>query len=861
MERRKLTKEDIDKVRNVEGFPIGTDSDIISLSDAPYYTACPNPFIEDFIRENGTPYTEATDNYHCEPFAADVSEGKNDPVYNAHSYHTKVPYRAIMRYILHYTKPGDIVFDGFCGTGMTGVAAQMCGSSDPNLRSAIDSAAIDESFEWGVRKAILSDLSPMATFIAYNYNCPPDALKYQEAAKQILDQCEEKYGWMFTTDHVDSAGHPINGLDGKPMQGKINHILWSDVFVCPHCSSEFTFWDVAVNLSAAKVRSEFACPSCGSKLKKNDCDHAMIDEFDSLIGEVIRTIKQKPVLINYSIGSHRYEKAPDKRDLERIDRANREPVADWVPSNRMREGKESRRNDSSGITHVHHFYHNASLKEMAYIWEQARQLPDRCVGNHVMFAHSAANQYLSKMRRFRPDKKGGGPLSGTLYISSLMTPPNPVLSIRRNAQSVADAIRIEHFDHNDVCISTHSLTDQNAIPDNSVDYIFTDPPFGGNLNYSELNFLWEAWLKVFTSDRSEAIICDTQGKQLNEYQELMTACFNVYYRVLKPNHWMTVEFHNSQNSVWNAIQEALQRAGFIIADVRTLDKKQGSFKQVTTTSAVKQDLVISAYKPKDAFKRTFFEKAGSEETAWSFVRQHLENIPVVVVKDNKIELIAERQAFLLFDRMVAYHIMQGISVPLDSTDFYKGLDEKFLKRDNMYFLPDQVNEYDTARIVNDVEPIQFSLFVTNEKTAISWLYQQLSEEVGGPQTYAEIQPKFMQEVKSVDRYEDMPELAVLLEENFLQDEKGRWYIPDITKEGDVAKLREKKLWKEFESYMSSKGKLKLFRSEAIRVGFSRLWKDKNYQAIVDIANRLPEQTIQEDPNLLMYYDISLSRVE
>ena len=64
----------------------------------------------------------------------------------------------------------------------------------------------------------------------------------------------------------------------------------------------------------------------------------------------------------------------------------------------------------------------------------------------------------------------------------------------------------------------------------------------------------------------------------------------------------------------------------------------------------------------------------------------------------------------------------------------------------------------------------------------------------------------------------------------------------------------------FEGYLIIKGKLNLFRSEAIRVGFSRLWKDKNYQAIVDIANRLPEQTIQEDPNLLMYYDISLSRV-
>ena len=206
--------------------------------------------------------------------------------------------------------------------------------------------------------------------------------------------------------------------------------------------------------------------------------------------------------------------------------------------------------------------------------------------------------------------------------------------------------------------------------------------------------------------------------------------------------------------------------------------------------------------------------------------------------------------------MVAYHIMSGLPVPMDSADFYRGLDERYLQRDSMYFLADQVNEYDTARIKMDVEPIQFELFVTNEKSAIAWLYQQLDE----PKTYAEIQPKFMQEIKAVDKFEDMPELQVILEENFLQDENGRWYIPDVRKEGDVAKLREKKLWKEFEGYLASKGKLKLFRSEAIRVGFARLWKDKNYQAIVDMAERLPDQTVQEDPNILMYYDISLSRI-
>lgn len=167
MEPRKLTKEDIDKVRGIEGFPIGTDEDIIALSDAPYYTVCPNPFIEEFIRENGTPYDEATDDYHREPFAADVSEGKYDPIYKLHTYHTKVPHLAIMRYIMHYTNPGDLVLDGFCGTGMTGVATNICENPAPDIRSKIETDV--PGCQWGKRYAIISDLSTAATFFSANY--------------------------------------------------------------------------------------------------------------------------------------------------------------------------------------------------------------------------------------------------------------------------------------------------------------------------------------------------------------------------------------------------------------------------------------------------------------------------------------------------------------------------------------------------------------------------------------------------------------------------------------------------------------------------------------------------------------------
>lgn len=840
MEKRKLTKEDLDKVRHIEGFPIGKDEDIIALSDPPYYTACPNPFIADFIKEHGTPYDEATDDYHREPFASDVSEGKNDPIYMAHSYHTKVPHKAIMRYIFHYTNPGDIVFDGFCGTGMTGVAANLC--SDNIL-------ALDKKIKFGIRKSILCDLSPLATFLTHHYTHGLSSQKLEETSLSILAECESELGWMFETNHITNEGK---------RNARINYTVWSDVFICPMCGDEIIFWDAAVDFEKGKVNDSFTCNNCGAKLKKKDCTQAIIHKYDVSSQSVKTMAKQVPVLINYSFMKTRFEKKPDDDDLQLLERIENTVSKYWYPTNRMCVGSESRRNDKNGITNVCDFYFKRNLLVLAAFASKARNT------SAFVLVH-AVGMVNTRLYRYRWAGgfagAGGGPLAGTLYIPSLIKDINILKSLRDYIKKTIRAKKLlENYSSNTI-ISSQSSVSLNNIPSNVCDYIFTDPPFGDNLNYSELNFLWESWFKVTTDSNTEAIVNKVQEKDLLVYQQMMTKCFSEFYRILKPNRWMTVEFHNSKNVVWNSIQESLLRAGFIIADVRTLDKKQGSFKQVNNSSAVKQDLVISAYKPKNSLMRDFTQNAGTEETAWAFVRQHLANLPVVVKSSGKIEIVAERQAFLLFDRMVAYHIMQGLPVPIDAADFYKGLDDRFLKRDSMYFLPDQVTEYDLARSSMELEKADIALFVTDEKSAIGWLYVQLDEKNGGKrQTYQVLQPKFMQEVRTVKRTEKMPELITMLEENFLEDDSGAWYVPDLAKSGDVAKLREKNLLKEFQEYQATKGKLKVFRSEAIRVGFAKLWKDKEYKAIVALAERLPEETVQEDPNILMYYDISLSRV-
>lgn len=862
--RFRLTKEHLDQVRHIEGFPIAKDEDIISLSDPPYYTACPNPFIGDFIKEHGKPYDPDNDAYRRQPFAADVSEGKNDPIYNAHSYHTKVPHKAIMRYILHYTEPGDIVFDGFCGTGMTGVAASLCGDRKAveslGYRVLDDGTILDEKgrpfSKLGARKAILIDLSPAATFIAYNYNTPVDVRAFEREARRILDEVERECGWMYRTQHVVD-GKVQKDAKGNPIMGKINYTVWSDVFICPSCSGELVFWEVAVDKEEGKVRDEFPCPHCGANLTQRTLERATEKVYDRDIGEFITRARQVPVLINYSVGNKRYEKEPDDYDLELIRKIEESEIPYWYPTDRLPEGYNTEQPKvSHGITHVHHFYTRRNLWVLAACMNKPQSSSNLRLRNRLLFLVEQLVLGMSRLARYVPRhySQVNQYLSGTLYIASQVVEVSPWYIL--NSTKIKNLTRALLKEHIGACTTYCSSADSTLLRDACVDYIFTDPPFGGNLMYSELNFLWEAWLRVFTNNKPEAVENKAQGKGPREYQELMEKCFAEYYRVLKPGRWMTVVFHNSQNRIWNAIQEAILRAGFVIADVRTLDKKQGTFKQVTSTTAVKQDLVISAYKPNGGLEKRFHLEAGTEEGVWDFVRTHLKQLPVFVEKNGKAEVIAERQNFLLYDRMVAFHVQRGVAVPMGAAEFYAGLKQHFPERDGMYFLPDQVVEYDKKRLmVHEVE--QLALFVTDEKSSIQWLRSELSKK---PQTYQEIYPKFLRELHKAP-HEKLPELSELLEQNFLKDDQGRWYVPDPGRQSDLEKMREKALLKEFEEYKEGRGRLKVFRTEALRAGFKACWAAKDYKTIVEVARRIPDTVLQEDTTLLMYYDNALMRLE
>ncbi|MDR5897679.1 DNA methyltransferase [Halomonas vilamensis] len=886
--------------RKIEGFPIGNDENILNLSDPPYYTACPNPWMADFIAEWEAQKLECQNyHYHREPLAADVSEGRSGLFYDAHSYHTKVPHKAIMRYILHYTEPGDIVFDGFCGTGMTGVAAQMCGDRDMVISlgyqvkpdGTILQEEVDENGKkvWipfsklGVRRAILNDLSIAAGFIAYNFNAPVDVSALEIAAKNIISNAEKEYGWLYETRHKPT---------GK--KGKINYTIWSDVFTCPNCLSEIIFWESAVDHSLGKMREFIKCSSCGVSNSRSNLERFWVSEFSRDENTIIRKAKQVPVLINYTVEGKRHEKKPDLEDFDLINRINDMDVHEISGEKEIPDGFNTRQPKlSHGVRRIRDFY----TKRNFYVLSVLRKnLPNDRIGKALDFIVNSYDLTHSTLMT-RVIFKGGGkkPVltgyqSGTLYISSLPVEKNIFQGILR--QKLPIIIKsLRSVDKYQV-VSTGSAAQTN-LKDESLDYIFIDPPFGANIMYSELNFISEAWAKIFTNEKSEAIENSVRKKSLLDYRLLMTLCFKEAYRTLKKGRWITVEFSNTKASVWNSIQAALTEAGFIVANVSALDKKQGSFKAVTTPTAVKQDLVISAYKPNGGFEERFQNEAKTEEGVWDFVATHLKYLPITKRQGLSMFFVPERDPRILFDQMVAYFVQKGYPVPISSQEFQSGLAQRFSERNGMYFLPDQVVEYDRKKITSG-EIKQMTMFVSDEASAIQWLQQLVKEK---PQTFSDINPQFMQQLGGWSKNEAQLDLRELLNQNFLNyDGKGpvpeqihaylssnwkelrnlpkddpalvdkasdRWYVPDPNKAGDLEKLREKSLLKEFDEYKYRKGTFKRgekFRLEAIRAGFKKAWQERDYALIVSVADKIPSNIIEEDPKLLMWYDQAVTRL-
>jgi len=250
---------------------------------------------------------------------------------------------------------------------------------------------------------------------------------------------------------------------------------------------------------------------------------------------------------------------------------------------------------------------------------------------------------------------------GVLYISGLPVEKNLIAGLRRKLSTICNAFTVIHGRKG--CVEVHQRSSCRVnLPDQSVDYVFTDPPFGGNIPYAEISFLNEAWLNRYTDRREEVIVSNDQNKPLADYQKLLTTTLSEVRRVLKPKGKATLVFHSASADVWNALQTAYKNAGFSVECAGVLDKIQGSFKQVTTVGAVRGDPVL-------LLSKRAMNADQIIESVWT-VAEYLRQEAASAI--DPIEQTAQR----LYSRLVTHYLTHHQQVPLDADSFYRWCDEQ-----------------------------------------------------------------------------------------------------------------------------------------------------------------------------------------
>jgi hypothetical protein len=390
------------------------------------------------------------------------------------------------------------------------------------------------------------------------------------------------------------------------------------------------------------------------------------------------------------------------------------------------------------------------------------------------FALTAITFYVTKKQAWGT---GGGGLSGQLFISSFPLEKNVWDVLERKIGQILEGYRsCRGLWAGKIHVSVGSATTLH-IPDQSVDYIFADPPFGSNIYYSEPNLLWEAWLDRITDTSEEAVVHrknDGGTKRLPDYARLMQLAFGEMFRVLKPNRWCTVEFNNSDGTVFDAIKQATRQAGFEIVNMLLFDKKQKTFQQVKGAGlgVVDKDVFFNLHKPAVVHSQVGAEGQDLEQLVAEAVRQHLQTLPQRMNADPSKYNDDHRTTATLNSMLMNVLIPRGVSVKGLNLPFIENVCARYFRKlgQRWYLQGEAVGGKGTDGLFAE------EVAITDELTAIAWLRQKLHAR---PILIGELKPLWMRATGLLPaQVSQALALEDLLAENFWRDpDANRWREP------------------------------------------------------------------------------------
>ena len=502
-------------------------------------------------------------------------------LYNAFSYPTKISPEAIAVYIATHTNPGETILDAFAGSGTTGLATLLCDSPTPEMKKIAKSLGVQP--KWGARHAHLFEVGVLGAFVSKTLCHPPNPEVFASALEKLCQQAQESIGWVYESEN--EAGQI----------GVLRHAIWSDVLVCPHCKAETSLWDASVKTNPLVMIDTFRCQGCHKLVAIASCERAN-EVVTDVFGQKQFTKKRVLARIHGRNSSTKWQRPPTEEDYHVLEEVSKTTPPKSAPYADIQWGELRRAGYHLGIDKLHHFYTKRNFIVMSSLMEIASTFPSdtRDALRLLILSYNASHSTLMTrvvLKKGQKDFVLTGSQSGVLYISGLPVEKNIIDGIRRKSKTLINSFKLLQGSRSRVAV--HNISSE-AMPimDRSVDYIFTDPPFGAYIPYAEVNQINELWLGCTTDRTREVIVSPSQSKGVSEYGIMLETIFKEMARVLKPEGIATVVFHSAYSDVWRALIQAYTKAGFTVEAANILDKIQASFNQTVSNIFVKGDPLL-----------------------------------------------------------------------------------------------------------------------------------------------------------------------------------------------------------------------------------------------------------------------------
>lgn len=480
------------------------------------------------------------------------------PIYKMHKYFARRPHN-VFRYLIEaYTQPGDIILDCFCGGGVT----------------------LFEGVSIG-RKVVAVDINPLATFISSCQTTLVSLDEYSSAMSQVLAEVQKLTDDFYTTQCREC--------------GEKADVRWYELaykVICDSCKKETILSNENKFISNGKAANgKYVCQHCKSILIAVDSKRTGYHLL-SVTYRCKHTNERQTVL-------------PDARDIELMEVFEQhfdeliKQYELWYPQDEIPAHWDRQQEDClhrKSILRFADLFTKRSLFFNAYLLKCIQRHRDKVtpeVYKMLIFTFSAIIRHTNNMTISTGNWMDGRPVSWAkhaYWISNQFVEVNPLEYVEKRLQAITTGLefqqqsishtkQVENFSDLEQERGTHIVWTRSAntleIPEESIDAVITDPPYGSNVQYGELSHYWLVWLRdelelsqtLFSLDDEVLVNRKTHSpgaKDYDDYFEGLKAIFTENFRVLKPGGVLVFTFNNKDMKAWYAVTKAAIEAGFYL---------------------------------------------------------------------------------------------------------------------------------------------------------------------------------------------------------------------------------------------------------------------------------------------------------